>query len=159
MFFGNIDNLDNELKECEEPVQKALVYLREHDFLNMADGKYEIDGEKIYAKVQRYKTKTVEKCRPEAHKKYIDVQFIASGVEELGWCAFNPDLKETEGYDGRDDVCFFEELIPKSSIVLYAGDFAVLYPEDVHRPQTAVDGVPADVVKVVVKVAVDLVKK
>ncbi len=159
MILGNVCNMDTKLADCDEAVKKALLYLKEQDFTKMPDGKYEIDGDKIYAKVQRYTTKPVEKCRPEAHKKYIDVQFIAEGQEEIGWCADSPDLVEVEDYDGRDDVVFFAKLVPESSVVLKTGDFAVLYPSDIHRPQAAVEGEESEVIKVVVKVAVDLLKK
>ena len=159
MIFGNISNMDKILAECDAAVKKALIYLKEHDFSKMSDGRYDIDGDMIYAKVQRYRTKPVEQCRPESHKKYIDVQFIADGKEEIGWCAYSPDLVEAKAYDGRDDVMFFERLVPASSIVLKKGDFAILYPNDIHRPQTAVYGDEEDVIKVVVKVAVDLLKK
>ena len=64
-----------------------------------------------------------------------------------------------EAYDGRDDVVFFAKLVPESSVVLKTGDFAVLYPSDIHRPQAAVEGEESEVIKVVVKVAVDLLKK
>lgn len=155
MIFGNIDKLEEQLGNCSEGVRRALIYLRDTDFTDLPDGKYEICGDKVYAKLQRYRTKPVEQCRPEAHKKFIDVQFMVSGREELGWCGYSPDLRPVKAYDGRDDVAFFEELIPESRMVLRAGDFAVLYPHDVHRPQVAVDSMPGDVVKVVVKVAVD----
>lgn len=158
MIFGNINDLEKKLSACDKAVQKALIYLRDHDFKSMADGKYEIDGDKIYAKLQRYNTKPVAECHPEAHEKYIDVQFMVEGCEELGWCAFSPDLRQRVSYDTRNDVEFFEELVPESSIILNPGDFAVLYPNDVHRPQVAVDNEPQPVTKVVVKVAVDLCK-
>lgn len=158
MFFGNIKNLEKHFDSCDEAIKKALIYLRDHDFKTMADGKYEIDGDKIYAKLQRYMTRPVEECHPEAHRRYVDVQFMVDGREELGWCAFSPDLRQRVSYDNRDDVEFFEQLVPESSIVLNPGDFAVLYPSDVHRPQVAIDSISKAVTKVVVKVAVDLCK-
>ena len=156
MIFGNIKDLEKTLETCDKAVGKALIYLRDHDFKTMKDGKYEIEGDTIYAKLQRYMTKPIEECRPEAHKKYIDVQFLVEGREELGWCAYSPDLRTISSYDGREDVAFFEQLVPESSIILQPGDFAVLYPNDVHRPQVAIDSIPSQVTKVVVKVAVDL---
>ena len=73
----------------------------------------------------------------------------------MGWCPFSPDLQVTVPYNADQDVAFYASLVPDSNIVLSPGRFAVLYPEDVHRPQGAVDNVPGPVTKVVVKVAVD----
>jgi YhcH/YjgK/YiaL family protein len=74
----------------------------------------------------------------------------------MGWCPLSPDLEEEAPYDAERDVTFYKALVPDSSIVLSPGCFAVLYPEDVHRPQASVvEDAPGKVTKVVVKVAID----
>ena len=64
-----------------------------------------------------------------------------------------------EAHDEARDIIFYRALIPESSILLKAGSYAVLYPEDVHRPGVSVlDEYPADVTKVVVKIDLELMK-
>ena len=156
MFIGTIDAAASAYKTYPKAIQRALEYLRSHDFTKMEDGTYPIEGQKIYAKLQRYETRLMESCRPETHQKYIDIQYVVEGEEYLGWCPFSPDLKEEAPYDEKADVTVYEKLVPDSNLVLLPGSFAVLYPEDVHRPCCAVEGGPAPVTKVVVKVSVDL---
>ncbi len=156
MFIGMIDAAESVYNTYPEAIRKALAYLRSHDFTKMEDGTYPIEGEKIFAKVQRYETRLHDSCRPETHQKYLDIQYVVEGEEYLGWCPFSPDLSVASPYDERTDVTFYERLVPESNIVLLPGSFAVLYPDDVHRPCCAVEGETAHVTKVVVKVSVDL---
>ena len=155
MIIGSMDTLDENHVDYPEIIKKALDYLRDHDFTQMKDGKYPIEGDTCFANVQRYTTRLEKYCKPETHQKFVDIQYIAEGEEFMGWCPLSPDLEESAPYDEGRDVTFYEALIPDSSIVLSSGCFAVLYPEDVHRPQAAVNGVPGKVTKVVIKVAVD----
>ncbi len=155
MFIGTVDTLEKTHVEYPEAILNALRYLRDHDFTQMADGAYTI-AEGIKANVQRYTTKPVAECRPEAHEKFVDIQYIVEGEEYMGWCPLSPDLQVSEAYDAQKDVGFYARLVPDSDIVLTPGAFAVLYPEDVHRPKGAVEDEPCHVTKVVVKVPVDM---
>ncbi len=86
----------------------------------------------------------------EAHRKYLDIQYIVKGKEVVGWadlanCTLQGEFKE------------------EKDIGMYTGDFAfttinegicyVAFPEDVHMPGRHLD-VPNDFVKVVVKLKV-----
>ncbi len=66
-----------------EGIRMALKYIMENDFLSMEPGKYEINGEDIYAIVMDIETTPIETKRPETHKDYIDVQFVVRGTEKL----------------------------------------------------------------------------
>jgi len=157
MFIGKIGAEAKQGKEMLSPaILRAVDYLRSHDFTKMEPGKYEIDGDKIYASVQRYHTRPQEQCRPETHRNFVDIQYIADGEECLGWCPLSPDLKIAVPYDAEKDVAFYEKLIPDSSLVLTPDCYAVLYTDDVHMPCMALDDAGTDVVKVVVKIAVEL---
>ncbi len=155
MIVGSIDILEDGHVSYPEPVKKALEFLRSHDFTKMEAGKYPIDGEKSFAMLQRYDTRMLDKCRPETHQKFLDIQYIVEGEEFIGWCPFSPELEVSEAYDAQKDVAFYARLVPESNLILTKGGFAVLYPEDVHRPCGAVDGVSQPVTKVVVKIDVN----
>ncbi len=156
MFIGRIDTFDKGPAAYPEPIIKALEYLRTHDFTKMEDGKYPISGDECFVNLQRYETRLHEECRPESHKKYIDIQYLVEGEEYIGWCPLSPDLRVVEPYDEERDITFYNCLVPESEILLQPGSFAVLFPDDVHSPQGAVDGKPMGVTKVVVKISVDL---
>lgn len=157
MIVGDIREIDNFSADYPEAVRKALRYLREHNFAEMEDGTYSIDGENSFAILQRYETRPVEVCRPEAHKKYVDIQFIAEGEECLGWCPVCSNLSIDEAYDEDKDIVFYKELVPENGIILSKGLYAVLYPNDVHQPCASTGEQPKSVIKVVVKILADLV--
>ena len=159
MIIGNIKDEDTEGIVFSAAMERALSYLRDTDFSKVADGRYEIDGDRIYATVSRYRTKPEAECRPESHRRYADVQFVADGQEFIGWCAFTPALKEAVPYDEEKDITFYEKLEPESYFVLSDGCFAILLPKDIHRPCVAIDDEPSPVLKVVVKIAVELLEE
>lgn len=155
MFTGTMDTLAGSRASYAAPIRNALSYLASHDFTKMADGAYVIEEGKITANLQRYTTRPAAACKPESHKKFVDIQFVVAGEEELGWCPLDKDLPVAVPYDEQKDIVFYEQLRPVSTIALLPGTFAVLFPEDVHRPQVTLGENPASVTKVVVKIAVD----
>jgi YhcH/YjgK/YiaL family protein len=138
---------------ASEGFARALAFLRRPGAAGLPDGRYELDGDKVFAMVQRYATAAQAEPRFEAHRKYIDVQFVAGGAEVIGWAPLGR-LLVNEPYDGGKDVCF--GAVPAGSwtpLLLRAGELAVLRPEDAHAPRLAA-GTPGAVVKIVVKIAV-----
>lgn len=117
----------------------------------MGVGRIELDGDRLFAMMQEYPTKPEKDCFWEAHRKYIDIQYICDGVEEIGYAPLTS-LKVIEPYDAGKD---FVKLAGSGSILrMPAGMFAVFFPHDGHKPCMAANGVVAPVRKIVVKVAV-----
>lgn len=133
-------------------LKKAIDFLRRPDIGNMADGRVDIDGDRVFALVQRYETIITDVPRFEYHRKYIDIQYIVSGEEVMGWAPAEQ-MTVTEAYDGNRDICF--GTVPEGEmtpVYLKGGKLAVLYPEDGHAPKLAA-GRSSFVSKIVVKVA------
>ena len=152
MIISDLEHLEGQAA-VSPGLAKALEFLRSPGTQTLPDGKYELDGARVFAMVQRYSTIKTAVPKFEAHRKYIDVQFIARGAEIIGWAPLER-LAVTEAYDGEKDVCFGS--VPAAGwtpLSLEAGQLAVLYPEDAHAPRLAA-GAPALVTKIVVKIAV-----
>jgi YhcH/YjgK/YiaL family protein len=118
----------------------------------LSDGKHDIGGG-AYALVSTYQTASPDEKKFEAHRKYIDLQYVVEG-EEITHVAHVSTLTTAEGYDETRDVAFFHDPASHETIVLRAGSFAVFYPEDAHRPGMTAGGSPSTVRKVVVKIPV-----
>lgn len=127
----------------------GFEWLRNTDLESISDGKYVIN-DNIYANVQSYDTK--EDAPFEAHRKYIDIQYMIVGEE----CAEFTDYKNCETvieYDGEKDIEFMECKGDKDKQILRSGEFFVFFPHDAHKP--ALDsGMKRFVKKVIVKVMV-----
>jgi biofilm protein TabA len=148
-----------DLKHIEHQVlmtpalKKALAFLRRHDLSALPDGKAEIDGDRVYAIIQRYETIKADPPKFEFHRKYLDVQFIVSGEETIGWAPVES-MTVTETYNEDKDICFGKVASGKwTPVRLQAGQLTVLWPEDAHAPKLAT-AAPSPVMKIVVKIAV-----
>ncbi len=56
--------------------EKAFAFLRENESGHAGDQRYDIDGDNLYATVSEYMTKNEEDGLYEAHRKYIDIQYV-----------------------------------------------------------------------------------
>ncbi len=134
-------------------LEKALTFLRTGNIHGLPDGRIEIDDVRVFALVQRYETMTVDTPKFECHRKYIDVQFIVSGDEVIGWAPMER-MTVTDAYDPNQDICFGRVASGNwTPVYLQAGEVAILWPEDAHAPKLT-RGAPSPVMKIVVKVAV-----
>jgi biofilm protein TabA len=154
MIYGELKNIDLEFKAFSPVIRKALRYLQTTDFAALAPGNYEIDGTKIYASVADNETKPKEERLAEAHAKYVDIQYLASGEEIIG-CSFLTERNEVlEDRLAEKDVIFYKNVINELDCELTPAVYAILFPGDIHRPGCA-KGASGRVRKVVVKIAVD----
>lgn len=145
-----LDQLENAaLYSCiSENLQKGFQYLEKTDFSTLETGKYEIDGQDVFALVSEYESKDPNDCRLEAHQAYADIQYIVSGREAIGYATLNNQAVLTP-YTPEKDIVFF--MGETTQLVVEQGMFAVFFPQDVHRPCMQIDG-PVSIKKVVVKV-------
>ncbi len=154
MIIAKLENLIQQIPASSR-LQKALAYLTTTQLDTLPEGRYEIEGDKVYALVQAYQTLPVdENAKFEAHRKYIDVQYIVSGVEAMGW-ALLENMKVNKEYNPEKDIVL--GTCPPALATLTrvdAGSAAIFFPEDAHAPKLAC-GEPAPVRKVVVKVAIE----
>src|SRR5690349_8178196 len=89
------------------------------NFLETVDGswkpgRYDIDGTLVYALAQKYTTHSVETAQAEAHRKYIDVQYVLSGREVILWAPLASLTRVTMPYTEEKDAALFE-LIPTAT--------------------------------------------
>jgi len=156
MIFGDITNVYDMEKIYSDPMMKAINYIKNNDFLNMETGVYEIDGKDIYAQVIDATTK--EKCeiRPEVHRKYIDIQFSVEGKEIIGFSRDTGNNKISEELLEERDIIFFEDMENEIELIMKPGNFAILFPNDVHRP-ACVYNKACTIRKVIVKVNTQII--
>ncbi|MGQ0286779.1 YhcH/YjgK/YiaL family protein [Pasteurellaceae bacterium 22721_9_1] len=150
MFFGHISNVD--LKVYPAAIQTALKYLQDTDFDNLPAGRYSIKDNLIYVQVLDLETKPKSENLPEIHRAYLDVQYLHSGKERMG---FAPDLGNNQvaiEYDPERDIQFYQDAEGENELIMKEGSFAVFFPHDVHRP-ACIDGEVSKIRKVVVKIA------
>ena len=129
---------------------KAFEILKNQTLNKKQDGKYPVDGEKIYYTIQCYTTKPQNAENLEAHRKYIDIQFLLSGQELLGYAPLKG-LTIAEKYNPQKDIAFFDAPKDFTKVTLKPGLFCILFPSDAHLPGCHL-AKPSDVRKIVIKI-------
>lgn len=148
MIYDKIDNL-NIYAGISEDIRLGLEYLRTVK-PDVEKGVHELSP-RVKAIVSEYVTKEENENGFEAHRDYIDIQYLISGQEKIA-CLPLEYLKETKTYKAEIDAAFYEEKELKSQeIILGGGYFAIFFPQDGHKPGLCI-GKQDFVQKVVVKI-------
>ncbi len=142
-------------KEVEKYSPKAAEFMRKFNPADYADGRYDLDDEGLFVNIQSYTTNPRENQKYEAHRRYIDVQYIITGKE--GFCLKDiGEMKDEDivtPYSEESDIMFFSNKVEGEYHALTDGEFLVMPPECAHMPGMAVDE-PSPVRKMVVKIPV-----
>ena len=128
----------------------AFEFLRRDDLADLPEGNHEIDGNRVYATVVKAAGRDREVGELEAHEKYIDIQYVLSGTDEMGWRPRSTCSQPQAEYNSEEDYQMFGDE-PSAWVATAPGSFAVFFPDDPHMPMIS----PDQLHKVVVKVAVE----
>lgn len=148
MIYDKIDSLEI-YAGISEDIRFGLEWLRDVK-PDIEKGIYELSP-RVKAIVSEYTTKEVNEKGYEAHRDYIDIQYLISGQEKI-CCLPLEYLKKTKAYNKEIDAAFYTEAnINPQEILIGNGFFAIFYPQDGHEPGLCLG--KADIVKkVVIKV-------
>ncbi|EBQ6103428.1 YhcH/YjgK/YiaL family protein [Salmonella enterica subsp. enterica serovar Ibadan] len=153
MIFGHIAQPN----PCRLPsaIEQALDFLRNTDFRTLEPGVVEIDGKNIFAQIIDMTTRDVAENRPEVHRRYLDIQFLAWGEEKIGVAIDTGNNQISESLLEQRDIIFYHDSEHESFIEMIPGSYALFFPQDVHRPGCN-KSIATPIRKIVVKVAIDV---
>lgn len=107
-----------------------FIFLAESDLNEIALGEHQIVPGRCWATVSEYVPKTTNKGNIESHKKFIDLQYVLRGNEQMGLAK---DVTVKKEYNPDRDVAFWYS----QNITYYnAGpeSFFLFFPSDIHQP-------------------------
>ena len=130
---------------------KSFAYLKNTDLTQLALGRVEI-GDGVYATVSEYLPKDREGMLFEAHKQYIDIQYIIAGKELIDVAPLK-NTTITKPYNAEGDA-MFGTVTGFSALKATPGRFFVFFPNDAHRPGMKDGDENITVRKIVVKLPV-----
>ena len=131
MICDKIENLAHYEKQCPY-IKDIFAFLSEHDAAALAPGRHVINDD-MFVGVDEYAPG--ENAIFEAHRAYIDVQYLISGDEEIAVVPISDGLLNKE-YDSDLDAAFYmpAENAAEFKLFMKAGTFAVFEPHDLHSP-------------------------
>ncbi len=146
-----LDTLDQAARyESIHPLfAAAFAVLRRPDLDQLAAGRHEIDGDRLYVMSIDAPGKGMGGTKLETHKRYIDIQFSLGAGDIIGWKSAAECRTSPDGYNSGKDVELFTDA-PTTWMTVPAGTFAIYWPEDAHAPMAATHHIR----KIVVKIAV-----
>jgi biofilm protein TabA len=151
MIVTDMKQWDKEKHLYPEAIQQGVEFIRNNDVLSMEPGKYPIQGDDLFALIQEMTTAPKAERRPESHRNYTDIQYLASGSEIIGVArAGEGNIVEEDLLDEKD-IVFYSEVQEETDVILSPGMFAVFFPADVHRPGCSVTA-DVPIRKVVIKI-------
>lgn len=124
----------------------AFDFLTFTDLTKLTPGRIDLEGNSVYVLVQEYMTKPVEEGKWEAHKRYIDVQYMLSGCERVDFALINT-MQLGDFFSEKD----FQAMTGTGhSLNLFTGSFVIFHPQDAHMPGLSI-GLSTLAKKIVVK--------
>ena len=137
----------------KERWDKAFAFLKNSDLEKLEPKRYDLDGDNLYAIISEAMTKNEEDTKFEAHHKYIDIQHVIVGAEQMSITPITDKQDEVAAYDPAKDVEFMT-VKETSSFEATPDKLFIFFPSDIHRPSVKI-GENKMVRKVVVKVRID----
>jgi len=128
---------------------RAFEFLRKTDLMVLAPGKHDVQGEQLFAIVEACAGRTRADAKLECHRRYIDIQLVLEGVDEMGWKPVAECVDPATEFNSARDIRFFNDA-PSSWIATPPGSFCLFFPDDAHAPLVGTGMIR----KVVVKIAV-----
>lgn len=139
----------NRYYNLSKGIKEGLEYLKNNDISNIPNGKYEINGDKLFININSYNSKNDADW--ESHTKYIDIQYIKIGEEKIGICERKDCVTKTN-YDEEKDIEFLSG--EKGEFyTMEQEDIMIIFPGELHKPGIKVNE-NMYVKKAIIKVAV-----
>ena len=129
---------------------KAFAYLKQTNLQTLANGRYPIDGDNVYAIVTEAPTKDYDKTAFESHRKYIDLQYVITGIENMGRAPL-ASVTVSKPYNESTDLANYTG--EGKIYTIPQGSFMLFFPSDAHRPNITPGGNKV-VKKIVIKIKV-----
>lgn len=118
---------------CGFDSNKVLAFVERAEREQLPEGRYELDGDQLFAMIQVYETKDREECLYEAHKLYGDIQYMMEGTETI-YGAHIDGLKVVEDRTPEADILFYDKAEEEAAMTVKPGYFAIFMPQDGHMP-------------------------
>ena len=144
-----VDSLENFRRYlgCHKHFAKAFAFIHDHQEPFFESKKVTIAENELVANFDCCQGKGLSGACFEAHRKFIDIQYVCEGFDFMGWTTLSDQLEPQESYNEKKDIIFYKDR-PLTWIPVPQGSFAIFFPEDVHAPLAATGPIKKIIMKV-----------
>jgi len=132
MIFSTLSQSDRYLA-LHPRFASAFEYIGNTDLMKLAPGRYDIVGDELFVIIEQVPARTREAAQLECHRRYIDIQLVLQGIDEMGWKPLIDCHNPVDEYREDHDIQFFRDT-PAAWIATPPETFCIFFPEDAHAP-------------------------
>lgn len=147
MVIDHISNIGRYCKLHNKCFQDVIEYLEENNIKNFPVGRQDIIKDCAYVSIDKTLAGNAEDSYLEAHRKYIDIQIIFSGIDSMGWKPVSLCTEIQSEYSEERDIIFYKNK-PDFFVPVLPSFFTVFTPEDAHMPLIGTGRIHKAVIKV-----------
>jgi biofilm protein TabA len=125
----------------------VFEFIRNTDLSALASGRHSIVGNQVFVIIERAAGRSRDAAQLECHRKYIDIQLVLDGIDEMGWKPLTDCHHPVADYNAPADIQFFHDT-PATWIATPPGAFCIFFPEDTHAPLVATQPIHKAVFKI-----------
>lgn len=129
---------------------QVFDFIKNTNLLALPNGKHAILNEEIFVLIQRGVGQPKSEAKLECHRKYIDIQLVLDGTDEMGWKPLADCQQAIDSFNTTNDVQFFEDL-PLNWLSTPPNKFCIFFPEDAHSGMVSDHHLHKAVFKIAVK--------
>ncbi len=148
MILGTLANF-NRYTDLHVLFPRVAQYLRETNLAALPPGRHAIVGEELFVIIEALPGRSRAEAKLECHRRYIDIQLVLEGVDEMGWKPLPTCTKPIDEFNAKQDIQFFHDT-PDSWIATPAGAFCIFFPEDAHAPLVSSSNIRKAIFKIAV---------
>ena len=130
---------------------RAIDFMRSKKLHALEPGIHDIINKQMFAIVEHVSARLREAAKLECHRRYIDIQLVLEGRDEMGWKALKDCHAPTADFNTEKDIQFFSDRID-TWVATHASEFCIFFPQDAHAPLVGTGKIR----KMVIKIAVDV---
>ena len=128
-------------------------WLASTDLQAIPVGQYFVGKDSVRIIVQEANTRPAERCRIEGHRKFVDFQYVVSGIEQYT-LQYSKDTYITVRYNDKKDVSYHElrDGAKARTITSHPSTFCIFFPSDLHQVLISPDSKNRKIRKIVAKI-------
>ena len=132
MILDTLSNIDR-YAALHPLFPRAIAFIRSTDLNSLAVGIHAIIEDQLFVIVEEAQGRSRAEAQLECHRRYIDIQLVLEGIDEMGWKPLADCHKPVSDYSAEQDIRFFNDT-PATWIATPPGAFCIFFPEDAHAP-------------------------
>lgn len=149
MITDTIDNIQR-YAAIHPLFSQVFEYIKNTNLLTLSNGKHAILSDDVFVLIQRGIGQTKAEAKLECHRKYIDIQLVLDGIDEMGWKPLADCQQAIDSFNITNDVQFFEDS-PLNWLITPPNKFCIFFPEDAHSGMVSKQYLHKAVFKIAIK--------